>query len=255
MDVWAITLAALRRWYILLPLLGLTGWGAYVAGEGVAPEYEVRATALITPGREPQTTPNPYGGIDQANAAVAIVLNSTDTRDRLVAEGFVPGYEVTTESRSSIMVISVRGHEPGITVRTGEALLEAAAQELDGRQAAAGVPPSSRFGIQALAEPTLMDVVHEGKTRLQAIVGVVGAGLALTVAVLFDDIVGLVRRRRALARRRSRETLRDDAAPVHAGEDARSEDPRADAGPPVEAAPVVDHDRAGRAPVHGRARV
>src|SRR5699024_4611417 len=87
LDVWQITLATLRRWYIFLPLLALAGAAAYLAGEGVQPEYEVTGTALITPGREQAGIPNPYGGQNQANAAVAIVLNSTEARARVAAEG------------------------------------------------------------------------------------------------------------------------------------------------------------------------
>src|SRR5699024_7189888 len=42
----------------------------------------------------------------------------------------------------------------------------------------------------------VIDVVYDGKLRVQAIIGILGASIALVVAVLFDDIVGLARRRR-----------------------------------------------------------
>src|SRR5690625_7098112 len=94
LDVWRITVATLRRWYIFLPLLALTLAAVHVVGQGVEPEYEVRATALITPGRAPAEVPNPYGGSTQASAAVAIVLTSVEMRSHVEAQGLLPTYEI-----------------------------------------------------------------------------------------------------------------------------------------------------------------
>ncbi|MEE6283065.1 hypothetical protein [Georgenia sp. MJ170] len=205
MDVWQITLATLRRWYIFLPLLALTGVAVYLAGDSVQPEYEVTGTALITPGSAPATVPNPYGGQDQANAAVAIVLNSMETQARIAAEGLAPAYEVSTQSRSTIMNVRVRADDPHVALETGRRVFELAAEELSTRQGAAGVSASSQYGVDVLAEPSVESVVYDGKRKVQAAVAVLGAGLALLVAVLFDDIVGLYRRRRAKRRGRRRD--------------------------------------------------
>lgn len=202
MDVWRITVATLRRWYIFLPLLALTAGAVQLAGAGIAPEYEVSSTALITPGSAPAPVPNPYGGEQQANVAVAIVLNSGETRERVQAENLLPGYDVASQSRSTVMNVSVRGGNADQAAATAYRVIELAAEELETRQAEAGIRGPAQYGLDILAPPALMAVAYDGKTQVQAVTALLGASLSLLVAVLFDDIVGLFRRRRA--RRRAR---------------------------------------------------
>ena len=197
MDVWRITVATLRRWYIFLPLLALTAAAVYVVGQGVQPEYEVSGTALVTPGRAPSPVPNPLGGEQQASAAMAIVLNSTDVRSRVQDEGLLSGYSVSGQSRTTIMNVNVRGDDADLAVATGRHVMELAAQELADRQSDAGIPAAAQYGLDVLAAPALVGVEYDGKMQVQAVTGLLGASVALLVSVLFDDIVGLFRRRRA----------------------------------------------------------
>src|SRR5699024_8631264 len=78
------------------------------------------------------------------------------------------------------------------------------------------------IGLQILQTPSVSDVVTDGKMRNMAIVGIVGAALSLLVAVLFDDIVGLLRRWGR--RRRERRVGTDEASEGSASE----ADPTAD---------------------------
>lgn len=220
MDVWRITVAAVRRWYVLLPLLALTAVAAVAAGRGVQPEYQVVGTAMLVPGRSLSQTPNPYGNVDDANAAVVIVLGSAETRAKVAAEGLNPNYEVASVSRSTLLNFSVRADTPESGIATGTALLKAAEKELTTRQRDAGIPVSARYNITVLQEPSVSQVVTDGKTRIMAVVGLLGASLSLLVAVLFDDIVGLIRRwrqRRNEARSRSSQEARESATPPQDG--------------------------------------
>jgi len=195
-DVWRITLAALRRWYILIPLLALTAWGAMFVGDGFQPQYEVHATAMMTPGRTEPEVPNPYGDLDDANQAVTIVLNSAEARQQIIAQGLSADYEVTADSRSTILQMVVRSDDRDAAVDTGTALLGLASKDLTTRQTEVGLAKSSQYTLSILAAPSVINVVYDGKLRTQAIVGLLGASVALVIAVLFDDIIGLVRRRR-----------------------------------------------------------
>ncbi|WP_413452149.1 hypothetical protein AA0Y32_12310 [Georgenia phoenicis] len=210
MDVWRITVATLRRWYIFLPLLALTAGAVYVVGAGVQPEYEVSGTALITPGSAPAPVPNPYGNEAQANAAVAIVLNSGEMRARAQEEGLLPAYEVASQSRSTIMNVTVRGGDAEQAAATAHFVFELAVEELETRQSQAGIPPAAQYGLDILAAPSLLAVAYDGKLQVQAVTGLLGASAALVVAVLFDDIVGLFRRRRA--RKRASAAEREELA-------------------------------------------
>ena len=196
MDVWRITVAALRRWYVLLPLLGLTALLALAAGRGVQVEYEVTGATMIVPGRESSGVPNPYGGPSDANEAVGIVLNSPAARQMLAEQGLIPTYEVAPESNSNIMNFRVRGASMDEAVETGTAVFQMAAEEMDSRQSAAGIRLVERYSIDVLQPPSVSAAVTDGRLRNIAVVGVLGAALSLAVAVLFDDLVGLVRRRR-----------------------------------------------------------
>ncbi|TDE07494.1 hypothetical protein E1269_19885 [Jiangella asiatica] len=205
MDVWRITLAALRRWYVLLPLLALTGLAAVSMGEQVAPEYEAQAGAMITPPRAEAELVNPYGSLTNANEALGIVLNSVDTRRTVAEQGLSSAYEIGVASRSTIMQVSIRADTPEVAVGTGQAVLDLAVQELATRQTDAGLPAEAQFTLSVLEPPAVTAVVDTGSVRVKAVVAVIGAGLSLLVAVLFDDIVGLWRRsqeKRRPARRR-----------------------------------------------------
>ena len=203
MDVWRITVAAVRRWYILLPLLALTVLLAVLAGNGVRPEYDVVGTAMVEPGQVFTDQPNPYGEAADANAALGVVLSSADARSQITAQGLNSNYEVTTVPRSTILNYSIRADTTSSGVATGNALIRIAAAELDSRQSAAGVPAAARYSLSVLQPPAVSATVHTGKLRIMAIIGVLGAGLSLLIAVFFDDLVGIIRRSRQQQRPRT----------------------------------------------------
>ncbi|MBZ2196743.1 hypothetical protein [Occultella gossypii] len=232
MDVWSITVAALRRWYILLPLLALTGASAYTVGEGVQPEYNVEGSAIVVPGRAVAELANPYGGLDDANAVLGIVLSGPETRAQVQAAGLVPSYSVVPTSRSTVLNFQVRADTPEEGLATGQMVFELAREELASRQTNAGLSPASQYGLDVLQEPSVTAVVADGKVRNMAIVGVLGAALSLLIAVLFDDIVGLFKKWRSERRERrsgqdSQESIDEPAgdenlAP-HPGQDAEGD--------------------------------
>lgn len=203
MDVWQITVAALRRWYILLPLLALTAFAALRVGEGVHPQYEASATAIIVPGPVASEIESPYGNRNETTQVIAIVLGATEARDAIAAQGLNPDYSVQVASRSNVLDVNVLSDSESVSLATGDAVLERARQELVQRQDEAGIPANAQYGLQVLQPPTITDVVAEGKLRNMAVVGIVGAAFALLVAVLFDDLMGLGKRwlRRMRARR------------------------------------------------------
>lgn len=194
MDVWRITVAVLRRWYVFLPLLVLTGFGALRVGDGVHPEYEVTATAVLVPGTEVSDVEGPYGNRNDTTQVLTIVLDGPASREAVAEQGLTPDYEVSTRDRTSIINLTVLSDSSPVSLGTAEAVLELARQELKERQDAAGVPSAAQVGLQVLQAPSVTDVVAEGRTRNMAIVGLVGAALSLVVALLFDDLVTLLKR-------------------------------------------------------------
>lgn len=194
MDVWRITVAVVRRWYVFVPLMALTVLGVLQVGKGVDPQYEVTATAILVPGVATSEIDNPYGSMDETNQVLSIVVEGTEAREQIEALGLESGYEMDPRSRSRIMNFSVISDSPEEGLATGDAVLELAHQELAERQAAVGISEDAQVGLQVLQAPSVSEVVTEGKTRSMAIVGVLGAAFAVLVAVLFDDLVGLLKR-------------------------------------------------------------
>ncbi|NED95089.1 hypothetical protein G1H11_07155 [Phytoactinopolyspora alkaliphila] len=203
MDVWRITVAALRRWYILLPLLALTGYAVTQAGTQQDPEYEARASAMLTPARVLSEIPNPYSSLNGAQEALAIVLNSTETRRSIASEGLAGHYEVKAAPRSSIFQVVTRAESRQAAEEISSAVLNKASEELESRQSDAGLPERAHYSIEVLESPSVTGVVENSQLRVQAVVGVLGASLALLIAVMFDDMVGIFRRARAKRRRRN----------------------------------------------------
>lgn len=189
-------------------MLALTGVLVMLAGNRVAPEYEGQAGAMLAPPRIATEVPNPYGSITNANEALGIVLNSTESRRAVMEQGLSPAYELGVASRSTIMQMTLRANSPEVVVATGQAVLDLAAQELANRQTEAGLPPEAQITLSVLEPPAVTAIVETGAVRIQAVVGVLGAGLSLLVAVLFDDIIGLWKRARAKGSRREAKRAR-----------------------------------------------
>ncbi|HSN43414.1 MAG TPA: hypothetical protein VLR88_05090, partial [Propionibacteriaceae bacterium] len=198
MDFWAITVAVLRRWFVVLPILILTGVGAVLLGGGVAPEYRVQASWIVVPGStvsDPTTdAPNPYGNISAAAIALESVLNSPQTEQQVEKLGLPTSFQVSTQSRTTILEFSVRADSPEIGIRTADALLSLASEELKTRQTGAGVQTEVQYTMATLAAPAVVAVVDNGRLRVQAIVAAVGIVAALVMAVLVDDLVLRIRR-------------------------------------------------------------
>src|SRR5699024_12543947 len=98
--------------------------------------------------------------------------------------------------RRTLLQLVFRSDDRDAAVDTGTALLGLASMDLPTRQTEVGLAKSSQYTLSILAAPSVINVVYDGKLRTQAIVGLLGASVALVIAVLFDDIIGLVRRRR-----------------------------------------------------------
>lgn len=210
MDVWHITVVVLRRWYVFIPLLALTVVSMLTAAGTMRPEYDVNSSVLLIPGTGVSEVPDPFGGGTQAVAAVGVVLNSPETKRQLVEDGLSAEFQVASQARSNIMSISVRASSAEIGLATADELYQRASEEVAGRLSAAGVPREAQYRFDYLAHPAVTDVVYDGKDRVMAVVGALGAALSLLITVLFDDIVGYSRR--WLHRRRNRRGGHLDAA-------------------------------------------
>lgn len=195
MDVWSLTRAALRRWYVLLPALLLTAVLTSSAGSSVAPEFETTGAALMVPPAMAADVVNPYAA-SSGPEVLRTIVNGSAVRSRLAAQGLESGYELSITSRTPIFNIRARSADRQRALGTGAAVIEALRQELTTAQADFGVPPRAMATVQVIDAPDTVTSVGSGAIRVKAVVGLLGVIGSLALAITFDDLLLLLRRRR-----------------------------------------------------------
>ena len=227
MDVWRITVAVLRRWYVFLPLMVVTVLATLQVGASTPTQHEVSATTILVYGSGSSDYEGAYGGRSDTTQVMGVILDAPEMRERIEAQGLERDYEVHTESDSALMEVTVLAGTKQQGMDTVEALLELTTQELQRRQTAAEVPRAAQIRMQVLQAPHVSEVVAEGKLRNMAVVGIVGASLSLLVAILFDDLTGLLARWRD----RRREPTKGGEEPAAPAAEATAPAPEAMAPP------------------------
>src|SRR5699024_7492358 len=112
MDMWRLLGAAFRRWYVLVPLLAITGVVAWSISSTIEPEYEDSVAVMplapnVVPDKD-STRANPYVEIDTTAAAMYYVLGSSETRDALEAKGLPSDYEIEVGGGNPVLQVLVR---------------------------------------------------------------------------------------------------------------------------------------------------
>lgn len=202
MDIWRLLAAAIRRWYIIIPLLVATAVAAVTVGRWVAPEYQTSAIINIAPGKitvqptadEPQVA-NPYSSQSYTAGVLQHVLNSSDVRQDLLAAGLAGSYEVKAVSRSSFLGIDVTANDPELAIATGHGVIESARRILAERQGAIEAPTDRYVSIDVLDDADSVSTSASGQSQAWAAVLAVGGIVSVIVTVLIDDLL-LLRRRR-----------------------------------------------------------
>lgn len=213
MDVWGITLATLRRWYVFLPVLAVSVLLVLAAGQRASPEYEATGSIMLTPARTTSPIANPFVNAAGASEAITIILNGPETREKLTRTGRNGTVTVTSASRSSIVTMRSVSPDPESAVALIDTIIDIASEQLAERQRSAGLERESSIGLQVLAAPSITAVASDTALRVQAVILVLGLTVGVTFSVLFDDILGLIRRRRKGRRQR---VMNESIAPLDA---------------------------------------
>lgn len=201
MDIWGLTAAALRRWYVLVPMLAISVAAAYLLGSRAQAEYEVNGSVmLVVP---PQRNPNPYSD-DYATEILGIQATSSSTREDFVNRGLTDKYVVEFERRSPIMTLQVVASDELMALETAEAIIDYLDDTLIGAQKDRGVANAQQVTLAVVDAPDAAEPVVGGRMRVTAVVVGLGALLSLACAVFVDAI---------LLRRRDRATAAASASP------------------------------------------
>lgn len=187
--------AVVRRWYVFLPLTALTVLLALRVGDGVHPQYEASATAILTSGAGVAGN-RPYGDVVETNQVLAILLQRGESRDAIEQRGLEPRFSIVVRDNSNLLNVEVTAGSREEGVATSAAVLEMARAELARRQTAAGVQTEEQMGLQTIQAPSAQGAV-DGSGRNVLMVGIAGLLVSWVVTRLVDDLLLRARRGRS----------------------------------------------------------
>lgn len=269
MDLFTILGTCLRRWYVVLPVLAISGYFAMGAYQQVESQYTASTSIVILPSQalpseadavETPTLDNPYAGSGGPKLAAAVLaknINSSSFRDRL---GIVPGdtstFESTVAQAQPIITVDVTGSSPEAVTATLDAVTQSARVVLNEFQAMAEAPEAKRYLVAAAVPASDATDVTPSRWRTSGAILVVGAGVAALLAVALDAALTARRRNMLLAAAASPPEPTESGEPEH--DDARNEvvgepDRHPDAAAEADDAEAPLHNRS-RSPLGGPAR-
>jgi hypothetical protein len=201
-DVWRIMSTAIRRWYIFLPLVLLSGYLASTVNIS-SPEYTatgveiaVPTTAAAATDAADPTSGNPYGNSDVATGAIIATVGSDGTRTQLAANGLSSDYKLVSDG-TTLVTITVNASSADQAVATGRELFTRSRDALAGLQRQAQVAPQRMLTVQVVTD--FNSVTHKVSSKIQSLIalGAVGIVVAFILTVVIDDLLILARRRKS----------------------------------------------------------
>jgi capsular polysaccharide biosynthesis protein len=207
-DFWDLTKLVLRRWYVAVPLLVLTGLAAVYTTYNVKPDYKATAYVQLIPPPEASITTNIKSlrnpwldlGLGALNTAATYATVDRTFLNQLKTRGMSDNVVITNGYPAPIATIDVIGSSQEMAMGTANEVVRRFSDVVKSLQDDYAVQTPGRILTRRL--DTGNNLEQTGGKVKRALVAVAGAGVLVTVGltVAFD----------ALMRRRSRR--RDDEA-------------------------------------------
>jgi hypothetical protein len=189
-DFWDITKLLVRRWTMVLPMLGLSGVLAAVAVSQVNPDYVATAHVQLVPPVTGQTKPgqptadqrNPWIGLGLQTIGNAATVTVTDlaVAKEMKANGLSDSYTLTMAPTSPLITFEIVGDSPEQARRTADRLIERFDKSVGSLQSSYGVSATDSITSRRLDQGASVEKSTSKVKR--ALVAVTGAALLLTVA-------------------------------------------------------------------------
>lgn len=223
MDLFDVTRACFRRWYVVLPLLLASAWFAHTAYTTTKPVYYTNAVVGIAPPNA-QTVYAPEGGVlprngllDAGGAALLTNMATFAMRDaaavgQVVAAGGEPDYTVkmfpgpATSPQLPLIMIEATESDPISAAKTVELAAGQAGPALRKLQQDAGVPDEQMVKALIVSPPRPPVAAVPSRTRATAAIFAAGTGGAIIAGVVTELAAARWKSRRARSRNRNRST-------------------------------------------------
>lgn len=184
MDLLAAVRIAVRRWYLLMPLLMLSALGSLAVRNQIQPNYEIDGLMPIvssyvsTQEASDQLKRNTFAEVGGTSGIMALLGDSAEVRRAVEERGGDAGYVVG--SSSGAITVKVRTDSVERALATYRLLREELNVRLDTLQRATGAPAAYRVTITDALAPTGGLASFTGRSR--AMLASLGLGLVLSFA-------------------------------------------------------------------------
>ena len=208
MDIWTVLRTCARRWYVFVPVLGVSLVVGNAQMQAADPVYSATSTAALAgPALVPGNLPgeiievNPFerlgGSLNTTTDVMVSLMDSGPKRGEFFDQGVTLDYDVTTQD--SVIYFDVMGADAAEVTATAVRLVELLDSEIALLQSKPLEAPESRIRAIPLALPTDASADTTGGIRLLAVIGALGVLLAIASAFVFEGALRF-RERRAAAR-------------------------------------------------------
>ncbi|MGH3652906.1 hypothetical protein [Glutamicibacter sp.] len=196
--------SCLRRWYILVLGLVLTGLGSYYIFNAIEPTYEAEGSVVLIPPKVAVTVgDNPYlylGGLDQALGVLQVKTTSPEVITPIVEKYQGAEVAIAKDATTSgpIAAITVTADTAEDTISLLEDTLASIPATLKTLQADLDVPENSVITSMALSKDQVPEPNSKRQIQFTAFVALGGISASLLGAGLLDRMLLALKKRRAL---------------------------------------------------------
>lgn len=191
-DIWG---PVVRRWYVVLVGLLLTGAMTYSVSSGGSSQYEAGSTVVLLPGEA--TTGeggNPFlflGDLVQARDALIRTMTGDAVRAEIVGDlqGVDYAVQIDPDTSGPIIVLSASAASPGGALSLRDQVLAVLPEQLKSLQDQAGTPPRAQIRSLTLSSDSEVAAGDSQQARSVIVVGLVGLALTLLTAALIDALM------------------------------------------------------------------
>lgn len=175
MDVLTLARILLRRWYVVLPILLLTGVGLYLVSLRPGPTHTTQGSMLLA---DPELqTPDEAEGSTIAAADVAApsvlaeVMADAEIAERIVDAGGSEDYSVTVAGEDGLLRVMGAADDEGAAIDTVDVVLDELEAEAERRQDDAGIDEDERIAVETLSRPAsaVQTEGPDGEVRHEAV--------------------------------------------------------------------------------------
>jgi hypothetical protein len=212
MDLFGIFRIALRRWYVLVAALLVTGVLGFVAAGQVAPSYSINGVLVVNiPYAQDEAATarlagNPYYDTRTAASVMGSIADSPDVRDVVSRGGGSADYVINVDSGRPLLLITITAKSPQATLSTYSLLWKELERRMQSLQDVKQIPAQFRVTVDDALQPKEAATSTGSRSKVLIAALAIGVVLALGLSVYVDYLLRRKQLREAEAAAKASET-------------------------------------------------